>query len=188
MTTRDDLIEATRGLMWERGYGATSPREILEAAGAGKGSMYHHFQGKEALAQAAIERNTDQMKTQVAVSLGSGSNAVERVRAYLTRDHEAVMKGCQFGRLVQEPEVIDSSILRTEVGEMFAWIRGQLAAVIAAGVDSGEFRPGLDPVRTAAAIAATLQGGYVLARAAQDASVFDDAVEGVLALLEAARA
>lgn len=188
MTTRDDLIEATRELMWERGYGATSPREILDAAGAGKGSMYHHFQGKEALAQAAIERNTEQMKAQVAASLGSGSTVVERVRAYLTRDHEAVLKGCQFGRLVQEPEVINSPALRAEVGGMFAWIREQLAAVIADGVGSGELRSDLDPVRTAAAVAATLQGGYVLARAAQDASVFDDAVDGVLALLEAARA
>jgi hypothetical protein len=60
--------------------------------------------------------------------------------------------------------------------------------VIAAGVDSGEFRSDLDPVRTAAAITATLQGAYVLARTAQDTGAFDDAVEGVLALLAAARA
>ncbi|MGN7799659.1 TetR family transcriptional regulator [Leifsonia sp. 22587] len=188
MSTRDDLIEATRELMWERGYSATSPREILEAAGAGKGSMYHHFHGKEALAHAAIARNTEQMRAQVQTALASGTTATARVRAYLTRDREVILKGCQFGRLVQEPEVIDTPALRTEVQEMFVWIRGQLAAVIASGVDSGEFRPDLDPTRTAAAIAATLQGGYVLARAAQDASVFDDAVEGVLALLEAARA
>ncbi|MEV8214357.1 TetR family transcriptional regulator [Leifsonia sp. NPDC077715] len=188
MTTRDDLIEATRELMWERGYGATSPREILDAAGAGKGSMYHHFQGKEALAQAAIERNTEQMRAQVEADLHSAGSATARIRAYLSRDHEVVLKGCQFGRLVQEPEVIEAPALRGEVEGMFAWIRGQLAAVISSGVESGEFRPDLDPARTAAAVAATLQGGYVLARAAQDASVFDDAVEGVLALLEAARA
>jgi len=187
MTTRDDLIEATRELMWERGYGATSPREILDAAGAGKGSMYHHFQGKEELARAAIGRNTVEMRSQVERELASGTSAVARIRAYLTED-EVVLKGCQFGRLVQEPEVIEAPALRSEVQEMFAWIRGRLAAVISSGVESGEFRPDLDPVRTAAAVAATLQGGYVLARAAQDAGVFDDAVEGVLALLEAARA
>jgi TetR/AcrR family transcriptional repressor of nem operon len=71
---------------------------------------------------------------------------------------------------------------------MFAWIRGQLAEVISGGIGSGEFRADVDPVRTAAAVAAALQGAYVLARAAQDARVFDDAVEGVLALLETARA
>lgn len=186
MTTRDDLIEATRGLLWERGYGAASPREILDAAGAGKGSMYHHFRGKEALAQAAIERNAEEMRGQITTALTSDEGAVARIRAYLTRER-AVLKGCQFGRLVQDPEVIESSALRGEVQEMFAWIRGCLASVIDDGVASGEFAPGLDPIRTAAAVAATLQGAYVLARAAQDVSVFDDAVEGVLTLLEAAR-
>jgi AcrR family transcriptional regulator len=149
--------------------------------------MYHHFRGKEALAQAAIERNAEEMRAQIAGDLASGGSTVEQVRAYLTRERE-VLKGCQFGRLVQDAEVIDAPALRGEVQEMFAWIRGQLAAVISVGVDSGEFRPDLDPTRTAATIAATLQGAYVLTRAAQDASVFDDAVEGVLALLEASRA
>lgn len=186
MSTRDDLIEATRGLLWERGYGAASPREILDVAGAGKGSMYHHFRGKEALAQAAIERNAEEMRAQIASDLASGKSAVAQVRAYLTRERE-VLKGCQFGRLVQDPDVVDSPALRGEVQEMFAWVRGRLAEVISGGVDSGEFAPGLDPVRTATAVAATLQGAYVLARAAQDVSVFDDAVEGVLNLLEAAR-
>ncbi|WP_209326260.1 TetR/AcrR family transcriptional regulator [Brevibacterium renqingii] len=187
MSTRDDLIEATRGLLWERGYGATSPREILDAAGAGKGSMYHHFRGKEALAQAAIERNAEEMRDQITGDLASGCTALGQVRAYLTRERE-VLKGCQFGRLVQDPDVIDTPALRSEVQEMFAWIRGQLAEVISAGVNGGEFRADLDPVRTAAAVAAALQGAYVLARAAKNPSVFDDAVEGVLALLEAARA
>lgn len=187
MSTRDDLIEAARDLLWERGYGATSPREILDAAGAGKGSMYHHFRGKEALAQAAIERNTQQMQAEVDGALASSASALSRVRAYLTRPRE-VLKGCQFGRLVQDPEVIEAPALRSGVEDMFAWIRAQLASVIADGVTGGEFRSDLDPTRTAAALAATLQGAYVLARAAQDATVFDDAVEGVLALLDTARA
>lgn len=149
--------------------------------------MYHHFHGKEALAQAAVQRNTEEMRARIARELAPGASVVTRIRAYLTRDRDA-LKGCQFGRLVQEPEVIDAPALRAEVQEMFAWIRGQLATVISGGVDSGEFRPDLDPIRTAAAVAATLQGAYVLARAAQDVAVFDDAVEGVLALLEGARA
>ena len=187
MSTRDDLIEATRRLLWERGYGATSPRAILDASGAGQGSMYHHFHGKEALAQAAIERNAEEMRTQIAADLSSGGSAVESIRAYLGREREA-LKGCRFGRLVQDVDVVDSPVLRGEVEAMFAWVRAQLAAVIAAGISRNEFRADLDAAKIATAIAATLQGSYVLARAAQDVSVFDDAVEGVLALLYAARA
>ncbi|MER7163287.1 TetR/AcrR family transcriptional regulator, partial [Streptomyces lydicus] len=41
------------------------------------------------------------------------------------------------------------------------------------------------PVATAATVAAVVQGGYVLARAADDPAPFDAAVQGVLALLAA---
>ncbi|MEV0195230.1 helix-turn-helix domain-containing protein [Nonomuraea sp. NPDC050691] len=186
MSTRDDLIEATRELLWERGYGATSPRAILDASGAGQGSMYYHFRGKEALAEAAISRNGEEMRSQVSADLASGATAMEKIRAYLRRERD-VLKGCRFGRLAQDADVIGSPVLRGEVEEMFAWIRSRLTEVIAAGVSGGEFREDLDAAKTAAMIVATLQGAYVLARAAQDAAVFDDAIDGVVTLLSAAR-
>ncbi len=43
---RTALIEATKALLWERGYEATSPRDMLHRSGAGQGSLYHHFSGK----------------------------------------------------------------------------------------------------------------------------------------------
>lgn len=187
MSTRDDLIEATRDLLWERGYAGTSPAAILQASGAGQGSMYHHFRGKEALALAAIERNTDEIRAQVAADLSSADSAIGRIRAYLRRERD-VLKGCQFGRLVQDADVVDSEPLREAVGGMFAWTRAHVAEVVAAGVADGELRADLDPARTAATITATLQGGFVLARAAGDPRPFDDAVDGVLDLLSAARA
>ncbi len=187
MTTRDDLIEATRELLWERGYGATSPRAILDASGAGQGSMYHHFRGKEDLAQAAVERNAGEMRDRVTADLQTGGSAIEHIRAYLSRERD-VLKGCRFGRLVQDADVVSSPVLRDEIEKMFDWLRSQLTSVISAGIDSGEFRSSLDAVTTAATIAATLQGAYVLARTAHDPAVFDDAVQGLLSLLEMARA
>lgn len=51
----------------------------------------------------------------------------------------------------------------------------------------GEFDRALDPERTAAAVLATVQGGYVLARASGSAAAFDAAVDGLLALLAGRR-
>jgi len=51
------------------------------------------------------------------------------------------------------------------------------------GVAAGEFDAALDPERTATAIVAVMQGGYVLARAADDAGLFEDAIAGILPLL-----
>ncbi|GGM28693.1 TetR/AcrR family transcriptional regulator [Dactylosporangium sucinum] len=56
MDAVDRLVTSTQALLWERGYTGTSPRAIQERAGAGQGSMYHHFRGKPDLAAAAIRR------------------------------------------------------------------------------------------------------------------------------------
>lgn len=62
MSTRERLVESARDLLWERGYVGTSPKAILERAGAGQGSMYHHFTGKSDLALAAITRTAEEMR------------------------------------------------------------------------------------------------------------------------------
>src|ERR1700678_2937387 len=69
MDTRERLIESTRELLWDRGYVGTSPKAIQQRSCAGQGSMYHHFQGKQELALAAIERNTADLVNQADAEL-----------------------------------------------------------------------------------------------------------------------
>ena len=61
--TQERLVRSTQELLWERGYvDRPSPKAILERAGVGQGSMYHHFSGKSALALAAIRRTAEELK------------------------------------------------------------------------------------------------------------------------------
>ncbi|GAA2165965.1 TetR/AcrR family transcriptional regulator [Actinomadura napierensis] len=184
MSTRERLVESTRALLWERGYVGTSPKTIQQRAGAGQGSMYHHFTGKEDLAQAAIRRTADEMRAAVDAQLSGPGTAVERITAYLRRERD-VLRGCPIGRLTQDPDVIAVPTLRAPVEETFSWLRERLAAVVREGLDRGELDAAVDPASTAAAIVAALQGGYVLARAAGTPDPFDQAVTGILALLGA---
>ncbi|MDT7725082.1 MAG: TetR/AcrR family transcriptional regulator, transcriptional repressor for nem operon [Actinomycetota bacterium] len=181
MSTPDRLIESTRELLWERGYVGTSPKMIQQRAGAGQGSMYHHFAGKPDLALAAMRRTADEMRVKAEALFAEPGTAVERITAYLRRERD-VLRGCPVGGLTQDPEVVDSPELRAPVDETFEWLRGRLAEVIAEGQEHGEL-PHLDPADTAATIVAVLQGGYVLARAAGSVEPFDQAITGILALL-----
>ncbi|WP_035848964.1 TetR/AcrR family transcriptional regulator [Kitasatospora azatica] len=182
MTTQDRLIESTRALLWERGYVGTSPKAIQQHAGVGQGSMYHHFTGKPDLALAAITRTAEERRAQAEAQFSLPGTAVERITAYLRRERE-VLKGCPIGRLTQDPDVMADPLLRRPVEEMFAWLRGRLTEVLTEGVERGEpIRP-LDPAATATAVVAVLQGGYVLARAADSTEPFDQAVSGILGLL-----
>jgi AcrR family transcriptional regulator len=48
---RDQLVEATKELLWEVGYKAMSPRDIQARSAAKPGSLYHHFPSKLAIAE-----------------------------------------------------------------------------------------------------------------------------------------
>jgi AcrR family transcriptional regulator len=182
MSTSERLIESTRELLWERGYVGTSPRAILERAGAGQGSMYHHFKGKPDLALAAIRRTADETRATAAGVLDGPGTPYERVEAYLRRERD-VLRGCPIGRLTMDPDVITIAELRAPVDETIDWLRGRIAAIVEEGKEQGQFAPSLDGGEVAAAVVATVQGGYVLARASGSPAAFDAGVRGLLSLL-----
>ncbi|MFF5899615.1 TetR/AcrR family transcriptional regulator [Streptomyces argenteolus] len=182
MSTPDRLIEATQELLWERGYVGTSPKAIQQRAGAGQGSMYHHFAGKPDLALAAVVRTSAGMRETAGQLLDGPGTAFDRISAYLLRERD-VLKGCPVGRLTMDPDVVASEALRAPVEETLGWLRGRLAEIVQEGLDEGEFTPGIVPDEIAAAVVATVQGGYVLARASGSTAAFDAGVRGLLSLL-----
>jgi AcrR family transcriptional regulator len=182
MNTPERLIESTRELLWERGYVGTSPKAILERADAGQGSMYHHFKGKPDLALAAIRRTAGKMRATAAGVLDGPGTPYERIEAYLRRERD-VLRGCPVGRLTMDPDVIASAELRAPVDETLDWLRGRIAGIVEEGKAQGQFAPGLDGGEIAAAVVATVQGGYVLARASGSPAAFDAGVRGLLSLL-----
>jgi Tetracyclin repressor-like, C-terminal domain len=84
-----------------------------------------------------------------------------------------------------DPDVMADQELRRPVEHAFAAVRERLAAVIEEGRQNGELNLSVDPAAVATALVAVLQGGYVLARAADSADAYTQAVEGALALLAA---
>ncbi|MFF1449216.1 TetR/AcrR family transcriptional regulator [Streptomyces sp. NPDC058274] len=181
-STADRLVESTRELLWERGYVGTSPKAIQRHAGAGQGSMYHHFTGKPELALAAIRRTAEELWATAEGVLNSPGTPYERIAAYLLRERD-VLRGCPVGRLTMDPDVIASEELRAPVDEMLDRLRERLAGIVEEGQEQGQFAPSLDAEEIAATIVATVQGGYVLARASGSPAAFDTGVRGLLALL-----
>ncbi|MFB7236542.1 TetR/AcrR family transcriptional regulator [Streptomyces sp. NPDC056269] len=182
MSTSERLIEATRELLWERGYVGTSPKAVQQAAGAGQGSMYHHFAGKPDLALAAIRRTAEELSAAAEAVLSGDGTAYSRIEAYLLRERD-VLRGCPVGRLTMDPEVVADPVLRAPVDEVLGRLRDRIAEVAQEGLDSGELNVSLDARDIAATVLATVQGGYVLARATGAREPFDSSVRGLLGLL-----
>ena len=185
-STRENLIVTMQDLLWERGYTATSPRTILDRAGVGQGSMYHHFAGKEALALAALERNGQMLFDRAAAALRGEGTATERIKSYLLLERDA-LRGCPIGRMTSDAEVVSSSTLNTVLSNTFDRIRELIVEAIKDGVRQGEFKSDTNPIELADTVLAVVQGGYVLARAAADSTHFDRAVHGAATLFNYAR-
>ncbi len=184
MESRERLVQSMSELMWERGYAATSPREVRERSGVGQGSMYHHFPSKRDLALAALERNCADLVPATQQLLRGPGDPLERLTAYLTRPLPA-LKGCKVGRMTQDPLVAADPALLKPIAAAFATVHDALAGVIRDAIELGQLDPGLDPDRLAYLLTATIQGGYVLAIAAQDPAPSEEARAGALDLLRA---
>ena len=56
---RTQILDAARRLFLTKGYEATTIEDVLTAVGIAKGTLYHHFPGKEAILDAIVQRTVD---------------------------------------------------------------------------------------------------------------------------------
>jgi TetR/AcrR family transcriptional repressor of nem operon len=186
MTSRDQLTEAMAELLWERGYAATSPRDVMARAGVGQGSMYHHFSGKHELAVEALSAAIGEVTDEFSLLEAEGS-PLERMKRYLTLPRPGT-RGCRAGRMTQDPSVVADAELIAIVANAFDTMLGRWEQTIAAAIAAGELPASIVPADLARTLAAVLQGGYVLARAKGEQGPMDAAVRGAASLLDAAHA
>jgi TetR/AcrR family transcriptional repressor of nem operon len=178
---RDQLVEATKELLWEVGYEAMSPRDIQTRSAAKPGSLYHHFPSKLAIAQAALDEAATEEIARLDEVFSVDTPPLEAVRRYLLLKRDA-FRGCRLGRLVHEAS-IEHEELRRPVAAYFDAVRNHIARCLAQAQSEGTFEAHLDPQSLAVSLTALIQGGYVLARTFQDEALMRQAAEGALALV-----
>jgi AcrR family transcriptional regulator len=181
---RDQLVEATKELLWEVGYEAMSPRSIQERSAARPGSLYHHFPSKLAIAEEALQASAAEEIARLEEVFAVAKSPLHAVRDYLLFKRN-VFQGCRLGRLVSEAS-IEQEELRQPVAAYFTAVRGHIERCLKQAQREGTFKAGLDAATLAVSLTALIQGGYVLARSFQDESLMASAAEGALALLNEA--
>jgi AcrR family transcriptional regulator len=65
MRTRQYILDAAERMIQTKGLARLTNKEIAEAAGCAEGTLYNHFETKEALILAAIEENLPEVFTAV---------------------------------------------------------------------------------------------------------------------------
>lgn len=102
------FLQAALHVIRAKGYTATTVEDVCEAAGLTKGSFFHHFDGKEALALAAADYWTEGTSAMFASApCHEQTDALDRLLAYLDL-RKALLAGelpdftCLAGTMVQE--------------------------------------------------------------------------------------
>lgn len=89
-SARGRLLQKAAHLFREKGYERTTVRDLAAAVGIQSGSIFHHFQSKEAILRAVMEEtilyNTARMESALAVADG----ALARLRALVQSELESI--------------------------------------------------------------------------------------------------
>jgi len=164
METRDRIVRSAAKLFLTRSYQSVGVVDLCAAADVRKGSFYHFFPSKAALAKAVVDLHADELDRRLGTSddLHAVVDAVGAIQRAFERLFGRVV-GCPFGNLAAELSTMDEE-LREHVAGVFARWESRLARSCRAAAEQGALRDGVDPDRLAHTILAQLQGLILLAK------------------------
>jgi AcrR family transcriptional regulator len=179
---KQTMIERTAVLLAKKGLQGASFSEILEASGAPRGSLYHHFPGgKDELVLAALEHAANQALS--VLDRLSGKPAREVAEGFLSLWRSVLARsdfsaGCA---VVAVTVAAESEDLRTRAAEILrSWREKLVTLFVASGIPKKKSRS------LAASLVAACEGGVILARAERSFEPFDLVAAEQLAMIEAA--
>jgi TetR/AcrR family transcriptional repressor of nem operon len=186
--TRGTLIDAALGLVRRHGYAAFSYADLAAAVGIRKPSIHHHFPSKEDLGVALVTAYGERIADRLRVIEDEVADPIGRVRAYATLYREGLPagQGCLCGVLASELGALPPRI-QAGVRQFFAGNLRWLEKILGDGLAPRRRTAGVAR-RDARTVLAALQGAMFVALSLGDPASFDQALEGLLAGLEAGRA
>jgi AcrR family transcriptional regulator len=167
-STRETILTATAELMRRKGYGAVAMKDIVAAAGAPIGSLYHHFPGGKAQIAREALINAGAAYAQLIPTITNQhtdlGEAVDAVFAQAADDMAATGFANMCPVASVAAEVADTvEPLRQTSAEVFrSWIDGGTASLRSRGLPESTAR---DVTLT---IVSALEGAFVLARTTRD--------------------
>ena len=148
LRSNDRILQKALELFSDRGYDATSVREICEAAGITKPTLYHFYGSKEGVYRALVEGALERFRADMAQAL-SGEGTL--------RDHLSRMARAYVDAAVREPDLArflmalihnpKHSAPATDFVGFYHGILDELARVIDAAMARGEVASGSTEIR-----------------------------------------
>lgn len=172
MGHRDALLDAARRLILEKGFAATTARDLVAASDTNLGSIGYHFGSREALLNQAIEDLFDEWAQLLAGAAFAEKDApaTDRLRATLRAvqdtlgEHQALIRA--FVEALAHAE--RSPAFRRQMRDHYRRSRHTVARLVEAALGPDAVAGGADPKTIALFVIALFDGLAIQYRIAPD--------------------
>ncbi|MFT4547450.1 MAG: TetR/AcrR family transcriptional repressor of nem operon [Verrucomicrobiales bacterium] len=174
--SRTRLLESMIDAIWERSYGAVSVDAICERAGVHKGSFYHFFKSKAALAIAALDHLWEQHSRPTLEEIFSPDRPplarFERLISYWYQRSVACQRekgrvlGCPYFNLGAEMAAVEPEVA-SKVREVLDHYQATIEATLTEADAAGDVQIA-EPAVTASSLFSMIEGCSMQARIHDD--------------------
>ena len=176
--TRTQILDAAQDMLQRQSISGVSFQELANRIGIKKGSMYYHFQSKDALSIAILERATSDMKE--AFKRGE-SKPAEQQLAYFLGIFRRFMgnseKICPGGAFAGEWDKLNEPVQLAASTLINVQTQG-VKKIIECGIKSGEFNDhGQSSTELALWTISTIQGALLISRMGGNPASFESSIK-----------
>jgi len=175
--TRTAIIDVAQDMVQRQSISGVSFQELANRIGIKKGSLYYHFESKDDLAIALLERAASEMKE--SFLRGEGKSPTERLRYFLNIYLHHIVpseKLCPGGAFVGEWGKLSEAV-QVQVSRLINAQMVGVQKILADGIASGEFNNHDNGVEELAQwVIACVQGALLTSRVSGNKSSFESTI------------
>ena len=145
-TSHDKILEVAEALFARRGFSGVGVREVAEAAGLSKSSLFHHFRNKVQLYEAVLGRVLARIEERLQVALDATGDAAERLDRWIDSlidvlaEHPLTARLLLRGLFEEDDFPADATPEGREAQDTLLRIIHGLRSLLREGVERGAFR------------------------------------------------
>lgn len=144
---REDLLREAARLFVEKGFGATTTRDIAEAVGMRSGSPFYHFRSKQELLKAAMIEGLEAGYRRLQAASAGLADPAQRLRAMIRAHLGNLLEGsCHAPMLLYETRSLDAPA-RAEIAAVSDRYQQMWQATLDELAVSGRLRSSARPLR-----------------------------------------
>jgi len=185
--TRLRIIQAAADLFHRQGVRATSPDDVIDASGTGKGQFYHYFKNKEGLIHEVLHTHLESIRkgnAPVKYDVNSWQELEEWFLAQLELQRSFNMtRGCPFGTIGNEVTENDT-LIRQDLNLIFEVVKNKLATFFMKEKANGRLSKDANEERMADFCIAVIQGAMLMGKIKRDSQPVETTVREALTHLK----